>query len=72
MSSGTIASTYEVPISTIKRDVPLSDYEDPVQTLVRQEPNKTSSGPEFNPSAVYAQLEDLNTEVVSTLLIVKC
>uniref|UniRef100_A0A1X7SFZ1 Uncharacterized protein n=1 Tax=Amphimedon queenslandica TaxID=400682 RepID=A0A1X7SFZ1_AMPQE len=63
VSSGTLASTYEVPISTIKRDVPLSDYEDPVSTLVRQEPIKTPSSPEFNPSAVYAQLEDLDTEV---------
>lgn len=65
MSSSTLASTYEVPISTIKRDVPLSDYEDPISTLARQEPNKTPSSPEFNPSAVYAQLEDLDTEVVS-------
>ena len=57
MSHGTdtMASTYEVPVTTLRKEIPIADYEDPVQTLKHDA--------SLNAGSAYAQLEDLDLEV---------
>ena len=57
MSQGTdtMASNYEVPVTMLRKEIPISEYEDPVLTLKHDAL--------LNASSAYVQLEDLDLEV---------
>ena len=50
-----MASNYEVPVTMLRKEIPISEYEDPVLTLKHDAL--------LNASSAYVQLEDLDLEV---------